>query len=356
MESAIVYGSMIASSIFFAIRAKISNCRVYLLCIVLVLTFVCGCRAYSVGNDTQGYFDIYESILKNGVNPYSEMEPGYEYLCRGILLILPHPQAVFILVALITYSLITWRFWELRDIAEFDWAIACFTISFHFFIQSGMRQSLALAVVFWTMRYLEKKKILSYLIGVTIAYTIHRSAMVAFVNIFCLLPLWKKLSVKKQLSLLLCILAIPIGLLIAMRYYAWGRYIDLFEANFEIGLRVFAEIGFALLSIIAFGYTDTAKSSMPIPAVSTRYRTGMIRLYYVLGLLIGTLGYISSTLGRMQMYWYWYQPVLMGMLARSKCNRAILRSLIILFMIYLCISSITGNGYSQVPYLFFWQV
>ena len=365
MQSVIIYSAMVISSTYFANRAKNSGKKVYLFCIMLVLTFVCGCRAYSVGNDTKGYFDVYESMIKTGINLYAEMEIGYEWLCRIILLVIPNPQAVFVLVAFITYMLVILRLWEFRDIAEFDWAIPCFIVSFHFFIQSGMRQGLALAVVFWSTRYLDRNRLFGYLIGVAIASLLHKSAIAAFVNVFAVLPLWRKLDIKKQIFLLLCIAVIPIGILTVVRHYTWERYQELFSGNFDIGMRVFIEIGFAVLSVIAFqfdpcmDYEALNKSTIDKKqkcVTSIEYRIKEVRLFYVVGLLIGNLGYISSTLGRMQMYWYWYQPVFMGMLVKSRYNRTIFKCLVIIFMTFLCITSIAGNGYSQVPYLFFWQI
>lgn len=370
MQSVIIYGAMIISSVFFANRAKNTGKKRYLLYIVLILSFICGCRADSVGNDTLGYRKIYENIIISGESSYSEMEEGYTFLCKVILAVYPNVQAVFIVVALITYALVVWRLWEVRDIAEFDWAVMCFVCSFHFFIQSGMRQGIALAVVFWSTRFLEKNNYTKYIVGVLIASLLHKTAIFACINVFFTIPLWNKLSIQKQVFLGISVLALPFAARFFMQNYTWERYSELFTSRPNIGLRALAEGAFAILSYIAFEYCsninsfnltqskytiEQGKRRKYVPMMDLRYRINTVKLYYIIGLLIGLFGYVSSTLGRMQLYWYWYQPIFMGMLARSRVNRAIMRFLIFAFMMYIFFDSFIGNGYSQIPYIFFWK-
>lgn len=370
MQSILVYGLMLLVSVVLANKAKATGDRRYVFLIILVLTFVCGCRAPSVGNDSQGYYDIYQGFINGINNMYSEMEEGYAYLCRALVKIYPSPQFVFIVVAFLTYFFAINRLWEMRDIADFDWAIAGFLVSFQFFIQSGMRQALSLSIVFWAARYLGQKKYFRYLCWVLLASTIHRTSIVAAINVLFEIRHWRKLDIKKQLFLVLYVCMLPVAMYVLLINFNFERYTEHFGLELSMGLSVYVEAVFVFFSFVAYLYyevsewgnggiyakklgTDVDRPSLD--TISIKSKLNWVRWQYIIGLCVGIVGYASSTLGRMKHLWYWHQPVFMGMLTRSKKNALVFKLVIIVFYAYMCIGTLRKNGYLQLPYLFFWQ-
>jgi transmembrane protein EpsG len=198
MQSVLIYGSMFTLSVCLANRAKKTNNQLYITGIVFLLSAVCGCRALSVGNDTKSYYNICLAILNSSPIGYATLEKGFEYLCHLLLAIIPSPHFVFAVIAVLTYALVMSRLWELRNIAEFDWSVAGFILSFFPFTLSGIRQGLALAIVFWATRYLSNKKYATYILFVLIASTLHNTAIIACANLLWEIRLWRHL--KKEIA------------------------------------------------------------------------------------------------------------------------------------------------------------
>lgn len=363
MQSMIVYGTMFVSSVFLANRAKKTEKRGYLLAIIVILSLVSGCRKYTVGGDTVSYYRICQSLLTSGENIYYGMEKGFEYYCRFVLALVPSSQFVLALTGGIIFTLVICRLWDFREIAEFDWMVASFIVTFYAFLLSGIRQGLALAIVFWGTRFLENRKYVWYVVCIALAATFHKTAIIACANLLWELRLWKQLSKSNRFFLLLFILAAPVLGSVLMKKYSWQHYSKFVEVS--AGKRVLVEAGFGILSLIAFefdgrcntrgrykAFTNAGSTSSRIPL---HQKVAMVKLYYIFGLLTQATGYIASTFSRIGLYWYWFEAIFMGMMVKSRMNRKIFKVMFFFFLCYLCYSDSRRNGYHQLPYLFFWQ-
>jgi multisubunit Na+/H+ antiporter MnhB subunit len=145
-----------------------------------------------------------------------------------------------------------------------------------------------------------------------------------------------------------------------MQRYFVARYEKEIAATVEIGMRKIVELGFGILALIAYevDYRFQEKNKQQNnydKYVTTHQTVNTLKLYYFVGVIINATGYISSTFGRAGLYWYWFEPVLMGMMVKSKVNQRLFKFAIFIFYAYLCYASWTRNGYNQIPYQFFWQ-
>lgn len=364
MQSILVYGTMFTSSVLLANRAKKTGGKGYLLAIILILSFVCGCRSMTVGIDTNSYYILFKSIVLTGKNTYYYgMEKGFEFFCCTVLALVPSTQFLFFLTALITFTFVICRLWEFHEIAEFDWMVACFLVSFYTFLLSGIRQGVAVAIVFWGTRFLEKKKYVWYVICVILAGTFHKTAVLACLSFLWELRFWGQLSKKNRYFLALCVLAMPAAAYFLMQNYTVEQYSKFISVSF--GKRILVECGFGILSLIAFAFDDRGvvrhrhkvflnKNHLDSRA-SLQQRIATVKVYYAVGVLIQLSGYISSSFARSGLYWYWFESVFMGMMVKSKKNQRIFRVMFFLFLAYICYSDGERNGNWQLPYLFFWQ-
>ena len=256
MESFLVYGSMFCFSIFFANRAKKTGKKQYVWLIIFILSFVYGCRAKTVGYDTISYYNAFNGYLMNSKYIAADFEIGFEYLSRLVLKIIPNISFLFISYAVVIFALIVWRLWDFRNVAEFDWTIAFFLVVNFFSMENIMRQYIALAIVFWGTRFIEKKKYLAYLAIVALASIFHKTALLTCLSLLLELRLWKKLSIWNKSIIALCIAAGPIVAWYASKYYIDSYYerIISYSNSFSIGKRVYVDILLAVLALIAFEY------------------------------------------------------------------------------------------------------
>ena len=86
-----------------------------------------------------------------------------------------------------------------------------------------------------------------------------------------------------------------------------------------------------------------------------------ITLYYLIGILLTFLGYIFLYLERIGTYYFIFECVYMGLIAKqlkfkgNEVYRLLLNLLIVALYSYIFIDAMLGNGQGQIPYLFFWQ-
>ena len=143
--------------------------------IVSVLVLVAGLR-YRVGADYVYYYTSYEGFKKAELNIFDE--PGYKILARISGKIYDDPATVLFLAALITVSLMTIT--VIRN-SEMYWI----SILLYIFLGewsgcfNGIRQYLAIAILFAGHCYIKEKKFWHWLMIVFIAMLFHITAIVA---------------------------------------------------------------------------------------------------------------------------------------------------------------------------------
>lgn len=155
--SYIVYFGLLIECWIFSYFAEKRNRKLLIWVIILSLTMAAGLRAYSVGLDTPSYVEKFSYIYKGMFSYAYGLEESFKYICYGILHVIPNASFLLGLLALITHACIILRFWELRGIASFPCMVVFYYMSFYFMSLNGIRQFVAVAIVFWGTRYLGRK-------------------------------------------------------------------------------------------------------------------------------------------------------------------------------------------------------
>ena len=178
LESSLFYLALSMLVYFNCKLAEKYRHKLFVFIIVIALSLVAGFRAYSVGRDTYEYVAMFNRFYGGGE---FNKDPIFALICRGIMALIPSPTFVFLVFAVITYGCIVFRFWELRNISSFTYGVMMF-FSFYFFESMNIcRQFVAVAIVFFSTRYLQKKKYIAYIVGIIIAYFFHFSAVLGLV-------------------------------------------------------------------------------------------------------------------------------------------------------------------------------
>lgn len=380
MESILVYGISFSLCVLFAFLSEKYQKRGLLICAAFILSFVCGCRAASVGNDTANYYTAFDGLCRKGDMNYGSlaaMEVSFRYITKGISLLFPSAQFIMFVYALLTIGLVFLRIWDFHESCSIPWSILAFLLSPYFFVQSGLRQACALAIVFYGTRYLDKKKYTLFLVFLVCACLFHTSASISIIFLLFECFRWKNLKLSHKLMFSAAIALVPIAYIFLSRRIetTYAQYFDM--QHTRLGMGMFVKFAFAVFAII---FAQTNYSSVPQQheveklAVSNckyireqrkkkpqsvvespRYLFGMISIYYCVGILSQISGYFYYNIARIGLYLYWFEMVFMGMVAKSKENRIILQICVFVMLLYVFVVGIQGNGYNQVPYLFFWQ-
>lgn len=360
IQTIILYCAVLATIFFLAKVAQKSQKKNYIGIIVFLLTMLAGLRKNSVGIDTYTYVR-YLDLIRNGQFNYVW---GMEYTFKVILLLLGRIfegyTPFLIIMALITNLCIVMRLWDFRDVTRFEWAILVYYTMFYFYGFNIMRQMCAVAIVFWSSRYIEKGKYLPFLIGVAFACLFHTSAILGACYLFGEFVNWRYLDKWKKRILQASVLLFPIGIIYAIRLLSdYSRYFV--SSKMQVGPMLFAKLLFFLISQYGLRASIVHCEVENYPArdgnmtEQLSYKIRSIEIYYLIGLLVAFVGYTNQTVSRASLYLYLMECVYIGMLMRYKKIKSGYPLLVFLLYGYFFVGTVFAGGQGQVPYLFFWQ-
>lgn len=360
IQTIILYCTVLATSFFLAKEAQKSKKRSYMVIIVFLLTMMAGLRKYTVGIDTYTYVR-YLNLIRNGQFNYVW---GIEYTFKVIMLLIGKMfegyTPFLIIMALITNACIIMRLWDFRDISKLEWSVLVYYIMFYFYGFNIMRQMCAVAIVFWSSRYIERGRYLPFLAGVAFAYLFHTSAILGVCYLFGEFTNWQYLDKWKKRIMLTSILLLPVGVMYAVRILSeYSRYFA--SSKMQVGPVLFAKLLFFLISQYGLRtsivHCEAENYQLENRDITEQlsYIIRSIEIYYLIGLLVAFLGYANQTVSRASLYLYLMECVYMGMLMRYKKIKSGYPLLVFLLYGYFFVGTVFAGGQGQVPYLFFWQ-
>ena len=176
----------------FAYLANNSNKKAYLFMLVAVLTIMAGFRGVNCGVDTPLYYD---NIVKDFPYSWQFREEGFRLIATYFMENFQNPQLVFIFCAFVTNLLILLRLWDFKDKANFGFMTLLYLLLYFSNSMNIMRQYVAVAIVFYGTRYLNKNKLL-FIPFVTVAFFIHRSSLLALG--YFVISLWSGFTNKQK--------------------------------------------------------------------------------------------------------------------------------------------------------------
>lgn len=172
--------------------------------VIAVLSLVSGLR-WQVGTDYINYAILYEDIRTGGYAAVADqgIEIGFVAVCSFFSLFTQSPYAMFLFFAFVINILIVLA---LRDNSSLFWfAVVLYLLKYTYYSTFNiLRQSCAMAIVFYGTKYITKGEFKKYLICVLLASTFHVSALIMLpVYFFVRLKAWSKgvLAVSLVLSL-----------------------------------------------------------------------------------------------------------------------------------------------------------
>lgn len=334
------------------------NRKAFVWIIITLLTLLAGLRDESVGMDTAGYLNLFGMIGSGQFHLAYGLEESFKYIVYGILRLIPDRRFLLVLFAFIANWCIVIRFWELRKLSSFACMVLCYYMAFYFASLNAIRQFIAVGIIFYSTRYLSRKKILPFVIAVLVAMQFHRSALIGFVLLAMNCIRWRELLKHQKVLYILSVLITPV--LIVATIQLVGRYAKYFSnTTVDIGMMLLLKMAFLAATLIfvfgvhrGYGYFRNGH----LLSSEDRYQILIATMCYFVALLLAAFGYIFEYVQRISWYYYLFEGVYFGMLLKGKnpVNRLLFGYFIAFVIGYGFIYSMTNNSHGTMPYLFFW--
>ena len=355
-RSYIIYFGMLFVCFLLASRAEKRNNRKYVFIIALILSFIAGFRNKSVGIDTTNYYWIINSLTSfSSANKYND--PYFYKMAYLLMKINDDPYFPIMVFAFVSNFLVVYRLWDFRSYSSYKYAVTRYITLFFFFSLNCIRQFLAIAIVFWATRYLEEGNYKKYIIYVGIASLIHIAALTSLSFIALEILKWNNLNETSKNYVKLSIVFIPVYILAALR--ASGGRLDLYINSSSFATDVASVIIKFILFILVVTFTLTDHNIFDLKEFSEQENQRKMSLvYYLIGLILSSLGYIFAHFERIGYFFYIYATVYLGIAVNEKRYRILFRVVVLFIIIrsfYLNCANISFGSMGQMPYLFKWE-
>lgn len=333
-----------------------TNKRIFYVSMFL-LAALSALKASTVGNDTHEYLRLFE-IAESPQNMDTRYEIGYLYYNYYLTRIFSDPQFLFIISSIIMYASFASFIWKYSKMPWLS-VMLFFTYSLFTFSMSGIRQSLAIAFLFWAVDFLIQKKYTWSIALVLFASLFHESAILFLP---CLLLRWIKLTNK---TVLLSILAGIIGYLflggllnwIFERFASYENYTN--SMYFTGDTRVASILGLIIaLFIFFYSYSVYRKQIYRFSDDEKGINELFLKIYLVNVVLL-ILCLKVNLIDRFALYYSVYSMILLPnfiFYSASRNKRMLIFVILLFFYLYENAVLLYRPEWNSVyPYKFYWE-
>lgn len=357
LQTYLLYAVTAIVSLLFCWYSERTDKKRGLVAAAILLIFVSGFRAYSVGVDTSLYKTGIEYFFERGeVLWSSNFAYGYGVFTRFLLYFINDYTFVLVVQAAITHGLILTRFWDLRKRCSLTFMLFAFICTTYFYTLCIICQYVAIALVFWGSRFADKGKILPYAIIIIFASCLHVSALVALVDVAMRLVKFKGVSPLKALLKAFALVCICVAGLYAAGLLS-DRYSSYAGNSSSVGLMVFVQIFVLVTCLLACGYFAN-KMSDDIFSLRNDLESCApyaLRLYFI-GLLLSAASYVIANAGRIAYYFTIYGCVCFGAMAKHSTklrSRLLCAIFLVAWLVAYCsYTCFINSALGIVPYSF----
>lgn len=176
------------------------------LLIILILSLLCGLRAYSIGTDTNSIYlpYYYDKYCVRGT-PYDGTEYVFYLIIKAGHLLLGSYTGVLFLISFLTLAFAFVGLSHYKDRVSLPLAMLLYLSFIYFESFNIMRQMLAISIIIFAFRYLEKRKYMHYLFWCVVAAFVHHSSIVS-IGLFIICLSLKNKFVYRLFIVFICLL------------------------------------------------------------------------------------------------------------------------------------------------------
>lgn len=322
----------------------------------IIMPLLVAANRYGIGTDYFNYMDMYNSItsdnniMKSIIN-YRSIEPGWIILNYMVKYIFDDYKYVFIISSFFTLFFSFKAIYNFKDKINLGLSMFIFMCTLYLTSFNIIRQSLAVAIVFFGYKYIEEKKVFKYLLFMCLAICFHYSALV-FLPMYWFLD--KKITNTTRIK----------------KYILYAAFI-VFIMYFNTLINSVANMSENLSRYSEYNSTDNIKiafsniiNKLPILIIiflniknlrkMKSFISESVSLYY-LAVLLTVLAPQSTTLGRICMYFQMSQIIILPAIVKNQKKTGYKNLIIVLIILYFAtfwvISYILNNYGGTVPYI-----
>jgi len=200
------------------------NSKTYIFIMFMFLFFISALRNNNIGTDTVSYINTF--ILINSELNFASMfelnmEPLFTLLNRFTYILNNSPQTILFITSFIINLLILT---VIHKRSKLPWLSIFLYISLYSYYQSfnGIRQYIAIAIIFYFYRFIEEKKPFKFLVGVMVASGFHLTALL-------FLPCY--ILNNKKFNIRVVVLSV---VLVSLGFYYFDSILDLIFGNLNV--------------------------------------------------------------------------------------------------------------------------
>lgn len=341
---------LILNFIFFVCADK-NNSKKLLIFGIIILSILSGFRGINVGVDTTYY---YKAFMYDFPVSWQFKEEGFRIISGFLMKVLQHPTWLFVLFAVITNYLIIVRLWELKEKSNFVIMTLIYILVYYFNTMNIMRQFICVAIIFYSTKFLEKKKYLLYVVIVLLCTQIHKSSILALgiLAIYCFDNFSKK---NKILLSIPCIVLFCIGVKYVINFESAeiSNYLGSHNAINNFNLTFIYRALIYIFAVILYKskrkivILSSAKKQM-LSKKNENFKKNII--IYGIGLIFGSLGLFFNHAARIGLYYMVFEMTFWGFLTKNDKNKNLNIILIMTYAVYVFANELLFNGSKIFPF------
>lgn len=160
---------------------------IWFLLAVLIVASMAGLRDFTVGTDitTYGEYEfeaarkssnLFQLIIERRIN----VEPFYTVLNYIVTRFTDNSHWLYFIIGMIVYGFTMLGLLNYRQAISISCGWMCFLLIFYSDTLNAMRQSIAMAILFWGFYFAIQKKYVKYSLTVMVAFMFHNTAIISF--------------------------------------------------------------------------------------------------------------------------------------------------------------------------------
>lgn len=336
---------------------KHNNKYIMIIC-SLTLAFISGLRGERVGIDTRFYMNAFNN---NFPVPWQFKEVGFKFISRLLMGIFGNAMALFLIYAIVINYLIISRLWDYREKCNFPFMFLLYEMIFFIDTMNITRQFLALALVFYATRYLEKKKYYIFFIFLFSAISIHTTAF--FGILFFIVSYWVNSTNKKKRNIAIpfCIFILVGALYVYSKtsFLVYNYVVNGIEKT-NVNITFFYRVAAFILAYLMERFHVKIKfnnnlSDTPVTKAGYNYiefnkHFSIMAFYYTTGLIVSSLGMFFKDLTRTGYYYLIFELLFWGYLTQNSKNKRLNAIIIGIYACYVFSYELLFNGSGIFPY------
>lgn len=202
--SIIIYFIIILSSVYCIYIADkkndSKNSYKYLLAAYIIISIPSVIR-YCVGNDYEPFLELIDFYKKYDtiIRAKRAHDIDYSFIILAKLFV-NHPIVVFAFYSLLTQLFMIKGIWNFRKEVSPTMIMFLYMTSFYLRTYNIFRQSLAIAIIFYAIKFIRAKNLKKYIMFVAFATIVHKTAVICIVLYFWFMPSPISEAIRKVLS------------------------------------------------------------------------------------------------------------------------------------------------------------